>query len=418
MRGYQKNKRRRGVAVVYVVVVLGVMLGFCSLAVDLGRVQTGKTELRRAADSAARAAIANLYTNTGPTAAAISMAAANKCDGTAVTLTGANIQVGIWNSSTKTFSTNGSANNTTTYSAVQVTTSQNIPLLFGMVIGRSTCTVNATSTAALVSVTAPLTDYVSAHGNPWLAGAPAGTLGSVPDDDYTNNGASKTHPWKNDVANPTQVAAAVSSAGSSGSYTPTTDSTKLASSDYQSGEPWASPVAVAISPGAVIQITVPENSSNMGNNSGFLTGGSGAYYANGSNNGSYAIYSDDAANPNLAQGTTTTSGSENGISNIETPLNSLVGVFTDGGIPSTEGAAPAGKDFSTQTERDYTSLQPELRQSFYVGDGTNSNNQQQTIIAPNNATTLYLGTMDGHEWSNNTGGYNATITEFNIELVQ
>jgi hypothetical protein len=26
--------------------------------------------------------------------------------------------------------------------------------------------------------------------------------------------------------------------------------------------------------------------------------------------------------------------------------------------------------------------------------------------------------MDGHEWSNNVGGFNATITEFHIELVQ
>jgi Flp pilus assembly protein TadG len=411
MRGYQKNKRRRGVAVVYVVVVLGVMLGFCSLAVDLGRVQTGKTELRRAADSAARAAIANLYTNTGPTQAAISIAAANKCDGSFVTLTSSNVQVGIWDKNAKSFSTSGSADNVTKFSAVQVTTSQSIPLLFGMVIGRSSCTVNASSVAALVSVTTPLTEYVAAHGNPWLAGAPAGTQGSEPDDSYTNNGADQTHPWKYDIANP-------SSSVTDTSSTVYTDSTKVNSTDYQSGEPWASPTKITVAPGSVLQISVPDNSSNQAQNDGFLTGGSGSYYASGADSGgAYHIYSDDAANPNLSQGTQTTSGSENGISNIEAPLNSLIGVFTDGGVPSTEGAAPSGLDFSTQTNRDYTSLEPKMRQSFYVGDGTNSSNQTQTIIAPNGATTLYLGTMDGHEWSNNVGGYNATITEFNIELV-
>ena len=54
MRGYRNNSRRHGVAIFYVIVVLIVMLGFCSFAVDLGRVQTAKTELRRAADAAAR----------------------------------------------------------------------------------------------------------------------------------------------------------------------------------------------------------------------------------------------------------------------------------------------------------------------------------------------------------------------------
>ena len=54
MRGYRNDSRRRGVAIIYIIVVLIVMLGFCSFAVDLGRVQTAKTELRRAADAAAQ----------------------------------------------------------------------------------------------------------------------------------------------------------------------------------------------------------------------------------------------------------------------------------------------------------------------------------------------------------------------------
>ena len=42
-------------AMLYVVAILGVMLGFVSLAVDLGRVQTAKTEARRTADAVSRA---------------------------------------------------------------------------------------------------------------------------------------------------------------------------------------------------------------------------------------------------------------------------------------------------------------------------------------------------------------------------
>ena len=64
------------------------------------------------------------------------------------------------------------------------------------------------------------------------------------------------------------------------------------------------------------------------------------------------------------------------------------------------------------------SIEPQLNQAFYVGDGQTSTNTTETIIVPNNAYAIFLGTMDGHEWSNNLGGFNATITEFNIELVQ
>ena len=40
------------------------------------------------------------------------------------------------------------------------------------------------------------------------------------------------------------------------------------------------------------------------------------------------------------------------------------------------------------------------------------------IIVPKNAYALFLGTMDGHEYSNNTGGFNATITQYEVEIVK
>ncbi|MGA2441390.1 MAG: hypothetical protein ABSH08_10545, partial [Tepidisphaeraceae bacterium] len=277
------------------------------------------------------------------------------------------------------------------------------------------CDVKATAVAALISVQTPQSVYVSAHGNPWLAGEPAGTLGSVPDDGYNKPKANNDHPWKYDIANPSKADT---------SSTTYSDSSKVQSTDYASGEPYGSPAEfnLTVTPGSVIQVSIPHDSSDVATNSGYLNSpGNGiSYNADGSNNGSYAIYSDDAANPNLPQGSVTTGGSEHGISNIATPINSVVGVFlntSNGTAPDHQGNPPPGLDFSTQTSRDYTSLEPDLRQSFYVGDGQTTSGVQQTLVVPANATTLFLGTMDGHEWSNNQGGFHATITQFQIELV-
>jgi Flp pilus assembly protein TadG len=397
------------------------MLAFCSFAVDLGRVQTAKTELRRAADAAARAGVANLAQGTSAVDnAAIDMAAKNRCDGSYVALTAANVAIGVWDStkaSSAAFSTSGTANNVNTYAAVQIKTSQKIPLLFGEILGAPTCTVNAVSTAALVSVTAPVTDFVSAHGNPWLAGEPQGTLASQPDPGYDKPRPNNAHPWKYDIANPDAQDTSSTTEG---------DPSKVESTDYTTDEPWGSPTKFTVSPGAVIQISVPLDSDNAADNKNYLVGGTPNTYADGSNSGRFNNYSDDGANPDMTQGTTTTSGSEHGLSNIITPINSMVGVFMDQngatyGADSTEEAetaVPPGLDFSTQTDRDYTSMEPQLNQTFYVGNGQTSTGVTQTIVVPNNAYALFLGTMDGHEWSNNVGGFNATITEFHIELVQ
>jgi hypothetical protein len=410
--------------VIYIILILTVMLGFCSLAVDLGRVQTAKTELRRACDSAARAGCAFIpYGATAAQNEAISLAASNKVDGQALSLTTANVTVGS-------VTVNG-----VPCQAVTVTVPKgqvNIPLLFGAILGDSYCSVSATSIAALIAQPSPDTQYVSAHGDPWLSGEPNGTLGSEPDTGYDSPSPNNTHPWKNDIANPTKVDAAVTAAGSSGSYSVPTDSSKVASTDYTTGEPYGSPTPFTVSPGAVVGISTSSATEFESVNQGFLSNnGNGIdYTANGENDGNYAIYSDDAANPDLSQGTQTTAGTEHGISNIEAPLNSVIGVFMDqngatNGADSTQESSesnspstPSGQDFSTQTERDYTALEPSLNQSFYVGDGQTSSSTQQLIFVPNNASKLFLGTMDGHEWSNNQGGGDITVTTYQIELVK
>jgi hypothetical protein len=51
-----------------------------------------------------------------------------------------------------------------------------------------------------------------------------------------------------------------------------------------------------------------------------------------------------------------------------------------------------------------------LKQVFFIGNGRTSTSAIQQVIAPAGATRLYLGTMDGFEWSNNVGAFNVEVT--------
>jgi hypothetical protein len=102
-------------------------------------------------------------------------------------------------------------------------------------------------------------------------------------------------------------------------------------------------------------------------------------------------------------------GAENGISDLNAPLTSLVGVFLDASQPDST-PAPAALDFSTAPALDYVSLSPLLKQVFFIGDGVNSASIVQEVVIPTGATRLYLGTMDGFEWNNNYGEFDVSIT--------
>ncbi len=102
-----------------------------------------------------------------------------------------------------------------------------------------------------------------------------------------------------------------------------------------------------------------------------------------------------------------TTGAENGISDTFAPLNSLMGVFLGPDQPNGT-PAPAMLDFRSFFGNvpggvDYTSLSPLLKQVFFIGDGLTSQGVLQNVVVPAGATRLFLGTMDGFEWSNNVG---------------
>lgn len=384
---------------IYTILSLVGLLGFCSLAIDFGRYEMCKTQLRRAAIAAARAGCANMTSSSAATTAAQNMAYANYIDTENISNSNCTITVAFlnWPSTTAL-----SSNNFSQANAVRVTIRYTVPLLFAQILGLSGKDTSQTSVAALATQT--VSPYVSAFSNPWLSGeyvaspggtpplAPsakaAGTTGSQPDPAYNGPDVDKEHPWKYDLAGPNGGTAA-------------------------SGEGYESPVQVnfTVIPGATI--TISSVSGTAGND---WTAGAVAT-ADGNQSGTYYNYDDAASN-----GT-----AEHGMSDATMPLNSINGVFLNNYAPDDTNnpdaepnkAPPPALDFSTQTERDYTNIAPQLQQVFFIGNGeTSGSNTQQTITVPTNATRFFLGTMDGWEWSNNIGGYNVTVTETTITIVQ
>ena len=182
-------KARHGVSIVYVGVAMIVLIGFCSLAVDLGRVQVAKTELERATDAAARAGAASLASGVSSVqSAAYNVANSNTCDGSAVAIDSVNNVVFLnWPSTTPlTGSARSSAN------AVRVNSNRTVPLLFGQALGKPSVVVHATSTALAAGGSATYqivglnhyydfgatTDSWNSASGPYSAGA-AGSQGSI-----------------------------------------------------------------------------------------------------------------------------------------------------------------------------------------------------------------------------------------------
>jgi hypothetical protein len=148
------RRHRPGVSMVFAIVTMTAVCGLCSMGADYARVQLAKTELRRAADAASRAAAAVLASGVTATQnAAIAYGAYNTVDGTALTINGANdVEFGTWDGTAKTFTVlSGLAR--ANANAVRVTarrtaaTGNAIPLFFARVVGKTSCDVTAQSVA-------------------------------------------------------------------------------------------------------------------------------------------------------------------------------------------------------------------------------------------------------------------------------
>jgi hypothetical protein len=184
------HSRCRGISLVWAIICMVALLGFVSLAVDVGRVQTAKTELRRAADAAARYGVTGINDNSYRTKA-IAAAADNKVDGVPLELKNGDVTLGTWSSGT--FTSGGSAPNAVQVRARRTTGRGNpIPLMFATIIGRSGCDIEASAIAAIPAVSYGVVglNAIAMSGNTstsyWSS---AGTVTNGPYGSIASNGA-------------------------------------------------------------------------------------------------------------------------------------------------------------------------------------------------------------------------------------
>jgi hypothetical protein len=99
---------------------------------------------------------------------------------------------------------------------------------------------------------------------------------------------------------------------------------------------------------------------------------------------------------------------DNGFSDVNAPIDALMGVFLGPDQPNLS-AAPSALDFSMPGSRDYLILSPLLKQVFFIGDGLAFSSIAQQIVIPTGATRLFLGSMDGYQWAGNTGSFTVDV---------
>jgi hypothetical protein len=345
-------RHRRGTVLIYSLVLMAIIMGVISLAVDYGRAQMIKTQLQCCADSTARGML-QAYVNDGAAYADVygpylATNTYNPVDANSGVQPTASITWGWYNSSTRSFFP-GSG----TPLAVQVTMSRTrqtgnaVPLTFPVFNGttalRTTCDVWATAVAVL-STNTSVNATISGQSDPWLAGMPNGTQAS----------------------------------------------------DLDTAPAQSPPLIMNVTPGTVLTFT---NVAGTVTNDPTIPKVS----ADGDASELHSHNDDDPMDEPAVQ---------NNIGNITAPINSLLGLFLSSNAPNTQPAPTSTLDYSTQAERDVASQSSlQLQQPFFIGDGETSSAVTQTFVVPPGATRLYLGTMDGHQWSNNQGSFTATVTQ-------
>lgn len=360
-----QNKRtsakRRGSGLVFTSICMVAVVGFASFAVDLGRTTAAKTELRRAADTAARAGANGL--NVSPAQAradARYWAKQNKVEGDKLTNSGITVELGVWNTTTRTFRTSLNAGESPNACRVFLERTKQagnpLPPGFTQLLGMDGIDIRAEAIAMWVPGI-NVNHQVDGFVNPFLSGATPGTVASQNNPhnspDYAGD-ANSTNPATRKQAGPKVGMPIVGG--------------NILQFDNISGTVRHDPNLAYYEPdGQLNSIGHNINTTN------FMQ----AYNKNAYTN-------------------------ENGLSDMTSPINALVGVFLDDNAPGGT-PAPENLDFQTAASRDFTTLKPKLKQIFFIGDGVNSSGTKQEFVAPEGATRLFLATWDFFEWNNNAG---------------
>jgi len=351
--------RRRGMSIVYLSVMIVVLIGLGGLAVNSIQLRMTKTEMQVSADAAAlygASGIRNI--GVGGITAAFAQARASFLENFPTSIPAANrpvlldrdIELGTWNTTTRTFTT---TSNPAVATALRVTvrrtsaTGNPVKLMLPFLDSVSPThfgNVTATAIALLIPGQEKLIN-VPATSNPWLAGMPNGTVANNRNNPHNN-------PDYSPQANPVRL----------------TD--------------------VTLTPGEILTFDgINGGANNFPTDVRFNADGNTGWLVNNK-------YSQ-------------LRGPEHGKSDIKSPINSLIGVFLGPADPSLTNA-PATLDFSTSSARDFAQLEPQLKQTFFIGDGLRDNGVTQTFKVPSGTTRLFIGTMDEYEWNNNQGGFGIT----------
>ncbi|MBC8106637.1 MAG: hypothetical protein H7Z14_08615 [Anaerolineae bacterium] len=322
---------------IYCLIAMTAVTGFISMGVDVGRVQLAKTELQCAADGIARYAATGVLNGTADNKAK-AVDTDYLVDGVQLKLKNGDIDVGVWDSATKTFTvTNTNPNAVRIIARRLQSRDTGVPTIFMRLMGQNYVDIQATAIATYVTGTTT-TLTAPSKGNPWLAGMPNGTVGNTFDSAPNNS--------------PSQV------------------------------------TGITMTPGATL-------------NFGFT--GSASYYP-----GTQPF--DPDGNPGWI--INNYAGREHGKSQLYAPLTAVVGVFLNDTQPNLAGAPPADLDFTSPASRDFATLTPALRQPFFIGNGMRADGTTlQNFVVPAGATRLYLGIMDGQQWSDNSGALTSTVVK-------
>lgn len=136
---------RRGATLVLVAVVLVLVGGMAAFAIDLARIYSGVNEMQTGSDAAALAGALKLqrYPGLSPVSSVQTFAASNSAFGAAVSISAGDVDGGIWDPSTSTFTTGSWA----TANAVRVTARGTPALRFGGLMSRPSLSANRSGTS-------------------------------------------------------------------------------------------------------------------------------------------------------------------------------------------------------------------------------------------------------------------------------
>ncbi len=342
---------RRGVSLIYSLLILFALLLLASLAIDWGRVTLVKVEMQQAADAAALSAATNLMNKSTSTARNDAIEAANRNFAKFVRL--GEEEAPKLRSQDVIISKSKSS--LPYYDTAKVTIRHSVPMTFASLIGVNRYEMEVTATARYIP-SVSVEQWVLGTANPYLAGMPEGSIAS-------RNNPHNSPDYAGNVNSPYRR-------------------------DWRQ-----SPIAIKnlpIVPGEELYFDEIDGKTQHDPNLPF--------YSPDGQTGEDGIHRDIGTN---------TAGAENGISNLRAPINALVGVFLGPDRPDLTGPPPM-LDYSTYESRHREVYTPQLKQIFFIGDGmakdeSGQNTIRQKFIVPEGATRLYLATWDFYEWNNNGG---------------